>query len=160
LWDIDVVIQRTLVYSVLTALLTAAYFASVVVLQAGAMAVTGQRGSALVTVLSTLLIAALFMPLRAMVQGFIDRRFFRRKYDAARTLAEFGANLRDDVDLAHLRATLLTAVGEVMQPEHAGLWIPLDVQHDIGEYVPDRRPQQRQDDDHRDGAQRHHHGGK
>jgi len=144
LWDIDVVIQRTLVYGVLTALLTAAYFASVVALQAGAMALTGRRGSALVTVLSTLLIAALFMPLRAMVQGFIDRRFFRRKYDAARTLAEFGANLRDDVDLAHLRATLLTAVGEVMQPEHAGLWIPLDVQHDIGEDVTNRWPQQRQ----------------
>jgi hypothetical protein len=117
---------------------------SVVLLQAGAMAVTGQRGSALVTVLSTLLIAALFMPLRAVVQSIIDRRFFRRKYNAARTLAEFGANLRDDVDLAHLRETMLSAVGEVMQPQHAGLWIPLDVQHDIGEDVPNRWPQQRQ----------------
>jgi hypothetical protein len=133
LWDIDVVIERTLVYTILTALLTAAYFLSVVALQEGAMLVTGQRGSALVTVLSTLLIAALFLPLRAGVQRFIDRRFFRRKYDAARTLAAFGANLRDDVDLGHLQDTLLLAVVEVMQPEQVGLWIRLNVPTDVGE---------------------------
>jgi amino acid transporter len=87
LWDIDLLIRRTLVYSLLTGLLAAVYFGSVVVLQAAFTALTGAARSELVTVVSTLAIAALFVPLRNKVQPFIDRRFFRRKYDAARTLA-------------------------------------------------------------------------
>lgn len=123
LWDIDVVIRRTLVYSTLTALLAAAYFASVAVLQNAAAVVTGERRSALVTVLSTLLIAALFAPVRQTVQRFIDRRFFRQRYDAARTLAEFGTTIRDDADLAELRQELLDVVEVSMQPAHASLWV-------------------------------------
>ena len=123
LWDIDLVIRRTLVYSTLTALLAAAYLVSIAVLQNAAVAITGQRQAAWVTVLSTLLIAALFAPVRLGVQRFIDRRFFRRRYDAARTLAAFGFTLRDDVNLDELRADLLAAVEESMQPEHASLWV-------------------------------------
>ena len=92
LWDIDLLIRRTLVYSLLASGLAVAYFGSVVVLQNTFSALTGQRQSALVTVLSTLVIAALFVPLRRRVQAVIDRRFYRRKYDAARTLAAFGAS--------------------------------------------------------------------
>jgi hypothetical protein len=123
LWDIDLVINRTLVYSVLTALLALAYFASVAVLQNGAALFTGERQSALVTVLSTLLIAALFAPVRTRVQRFIDRRFFRRRYDAARTLAAFGETLKDDVNMEELRGDLLAAVHESMEPEHVSLWV-------------------------------------
>jgi hypothetical protein len=123
LWDIDLVIRRTLVYTLLTALLAAAYFASVAVLQSAAAVVTGERQSALVTVLSTLLIAALFAPVRLGVQGFIDRRFFRSRYDAAHTLAVFAATLRDDADLAEVTDELLEVVERSMQPEHATLWV-------------------------------------
>ena len=123
LWDIDLVINRTLVYGALTALLAVAYFASVAVLQNGAALFTGERQSALVTVLSTLFIAALFAPVRTRVQRFIDRRFFRRRYDAARTLAAFGDTLKDDVNLEELRADLLGAVHESMEPEHVSLWV-------------------------------------
>jgi hypothetical protein len=97
LWDIDVILRRTLIYSSITALLALAYFASVLALQTAFGALTGQRQSALVTVLSTLLIAGLFVPVRARVQSGIDRRFYRHRYDAARTLAAFGATLRDNL---------------------------------------------------------------
>jgi hypothetical protein len=123
LWEIDVVIRRTLVYSTLTALLAATYFLSVVVLQNTAAFITGERQAAWVTVLSTLLIAALFAPVRLRVQRFIDRRFFRRRYDAARALAAFGETLKDDVNLDELRADLLAAVQESMEPETVSLWV-------------------------------------
>jgi hypothetical protein len=127
LYDIDVVIQRTLVYSVLTSLLALAYFGSVLVLQSVFRVLTGQAQSQFVTVLSTLVIAALFVPLRARVQSAIDRRFFRRKYDAARTLAAFGAQARDMVELEQLSDQLVNAVDETMQPAHISLWLkPVD----------------------------------
>jgi hypothetical protein len=122
LWDIDLLIRRTLAYAVLTAGLALLYLGLVVLLQALVGWVTGEQRSALVTVLSTLAIAALFTPLRRWVQAFIDRRFYRRKYDAARTLADFGAALRDEVDLATLEARLVGVVEETMQPGQVGLW--------------------------------------
>jgi hypothetical protein len=123
LWDIDVIIRRTLVYSVLTGLLALAYFGSVVVLQNTFGALTGHQQSTLVTVLSTLVIAALFVPLRRRVQAVIDRRLYRRKYDAARILAAFGTSARDDVDLDDLTQRLLGVVDETMQPASVGLWL-------------------------------------
>jgi hypothetical protein len=123
LWDIDVIVRRTLVYSVLTGILALAYFGLVLVLQSIVSAVTGESRSALVTVLSTLAIAALFVPLRARVQRAIDRRFYRKKYDAARTLAAFGAQARDVVELEQLQAQLVSVVDETMQPAHVGLWV-------------------------------------
>jgi len=122
LWDIDILIRRTLVYALLTGLLALAYFGSVLVLQNIFSALTGQSQSILVTVLSTLVIAALFVPLRRRVQAIIDRRFYRRKYDAARTLAAFGSQLRDSVDLEVLSQELLATVDETMQPESLSLW--------------------------------------
>jgi hypothetical protein len=123
LWDIDLLIRRTLVYSVLVGSLAAAYFGSVVVLQELVGVLTGQRQSALVTVFSTLLIAALFMPLRRRVQSAIDQRFYRRKYDAAQTLTAFGAALRDETELDRLTERLLGVVEETMQPVSVSLWL-------------------------------------
>jgi len=122
LWDIDIVIQRTLVYGLLTGLLLLIYFGSVILLQAIFAAVSGQR-SAVAIVISTLLIAALFAPLRRRVQGFIDRRFYRRKYDAAQTLAQFGHFVRDETDLEALTAELTHVVKDTMQPEQATIWL-------------------------------------
>jgi hypothetical protein len=123
LFDIDVILRRTLVYAVLTAALALAYFGSVLVLQAIFQALTGEQRGELVTVLSTLAIAALVIPLRARVQAGIDRRFYRKKYDTARTLAAFGSQARDVVELEQLSGQLLRVVDETMQPAHASLWL-------------------------------------
>jgi hypothetical protein len=123
LWGIDVIIRRALIYSVLSAVLVLAYFGSVLVLESVFRFITGQGQNALVVVLSTLTIAALIVPLRQRVQQAIDRRFFRRKYDAARTLAGFAASARDETDLQHLSARLVAVVDETMQPETVGLWL-------------------------------------
>jgi hypothetical protein len=123
LWDIDLIIRRTLVYASLTAVLVVVYLSSVVVLQAVVGGLAGADQPALVTVLSTLAIAALFVPLRRRVQDGIDRRFFRRKYDAARVVAAFGASLRDEPDLDRLSAKLVGVVDETMEPASVGLWL-------------------------------------
>jgi len=122
LYDIDLIIRRTLVYTVLTALLAGVYFGGVVVLQALLRPLTG-AGNDLAVVATTLVIAALFLPLRRRVQGFIDRRFYRRKYNAAQTLASFGATVRDEVELDQLTGHLIAVVDETMQPAHATLWL-------------------------------------
>ncbi len=122
LWDIDLLIRKTLLYSILTALLALTYFGGVVVLQSVFAALGGQR-SEIAIVASTLAIAALFLPLRRRVQNAIDRRFYRRKYDAAKTLAEFGQTARDETDLEKLTARLVEVVQETMQPTHVSLWL-------------------------------------
>ena len=122
LYDIDVVINRTIVYGSLTIMLVALYFGGIVVLQRVFVALTGQQ-STLAVVASTLAIAALFNPLRRWVQAFVDRRFYRRKYDAAKTLAAFNSRLREETDLDSLREEVLEVVRETMQPEHASLWL-------------------------------------
>jgi hypothetical protein len=122
LFDIDLIINRTLVYGVLTAALVAVYVGSVVLLQALLRALSGQE-SQLAVVASALAIAALFNPLRRRIQGFIDRRFYRKKYDAARTLSDFSAKLREETDLDSLSDDLVSVVEETMQPAHASLWL-------------------------------------
>jgi hypothetical protein len=122
LYDIDILINRTLVYGSLTAMLVALYFCGIVVLQRLFVLLTGQQ-STLAVVASTLLIAALFIPLRRRIQSFIDRRFYRRKYDARKTLEAFSAKLRNETDLDALSNDLLGVVREALQPAHVSLWI-------------------------------------
>ena len=123
LFDIDVIIRRTLQYTLLTGLLGLVYFGSVVVGQKLAGVLFGSRESPLVLVISTLLIAAVFYPLRSRVQDFIDRRFYRRKYDAMQTLADFTKTARDETQLEVLKPALLEAVQDSVQPERAWLWL-------------------------------------
>jgi hypothetical protein len=124
LYDIDIIINRTLVYGSLTIMLAAVYFAGVVGTQYVLRAVTGQeRLPQLAVVVSTLAIAALFAPLRRRIQSFIDRRFYRRKYNAAKTREPFSARLWDETDLAALSGELVSVVEETMEPDHVSLWL-------------------------------------
>src|SRR5829696_8438229 len=122
LFDIDVLINRTLVYGSLTAMLVALYFGGIVLLQRVFVVLTGEK-STLAVVASTLAIAALFNPLRRHIQGFIDRRFYRRKYDARKTLEAFSAKLRDETDLDALSDDLIGVVSETMHPAHVSMWL-------------------------------------
>jgi len=127
LWDIDLIIRRTLLYSALTATLAVVYFAGVVLMQ-GLLALAGVTQSAFVVVVSTLGIAALFTPLRQRIQYDIDRRFYRRRYDTEKILAAFAALASEQVDLDELSSRLLAVVEETMQPEFAGVWLaPLSI---------------------------------
>jgi hypothetical protein len=124
LYDIDIIINRALVYGSLTAMLLAVYFGGVATTQAVFRALTGQEQfPQLAVVVSTLAIAALFNPLRRRVQAFIDRLFYRKKYDATRTLEAFSLRLRDETDLDELNDSLVSAVNETIQPEHVSLWL-------------------------------------
>jgi hypothetical protein len=123
LYDIDIIIHRTLVYSTLTVLLAVIYEVSVITLQSFTSGLTFIRGNQLAIVASTFLIGGLFKPLHDRTRALIDRRFYRRKYDAARTLAAFNTTIRDEVDLNQLCAKLTAVVEETMQPAHVSLWL-------------------------------------
>ena len=123
-FDIDIFIRRTLVYTLLTAILILVYTGLVLGSQVVLATFSAQvAGSSVVLVGSTLVIAALFQPLRRRIQNVIDRRFYRKKYDAEKTLAAFSASLQSEVDLQQLRAHLLSVVQETMQPAHVSLWL-------------------------------------
>ena len=127
LWDIDVLINRTLVYGSLTVTLALVYFGGVATTETIFRALTGQeRQPQLAIVISTLVIAALFTPLRRRIQGFIDRRFYRRKYDARVTLEDFSTKLSHETALDALSDDLISVVSETMQPAHVSLWLRPD----------------------------------
>jgi hypothetical protein len=123
LWDIDTLINKALVYGGLSLLLAAVYLGLIVGLESLFGLVSGQASQPIVIVVSTLVIAALFQPLRHRVQAIIDRRFYRHKYDAARTLAAFSATLQNEVDLSQLSEQLVAVVQETMQPASVSLWL-------------------------------------
>jgi hypothetical protein len=123
LYDLDRIINRTLVYSALSALLVLVYVAGVVGLGAILQEITQQENNSLAVAASTLVVAALFRPARSRIQGFIDRRFYRRRYDATKTLEAFSARLRDEVELDSLTTDLLGVIRETVQPIHASLWL-------------------------------------
>src|SRR5439155_13669373 len=122
LFDIDVIIRRALIYGFLTGSLAAVYFGSIVLLQQFFRVLVGQQADFAI-VASTLAIAGIFTPLHRWTQTFVDRRFFRTKFDAAKVLGAFGTTLRDEVDLNRMTAALLTAVEESMQPASVSLWL-------------------------------------
>jgi hypothetical protein len=122
LWDVDIIINRTLVYGTLTILLALVYFGLIFALQYLLRGIISQNNDVAIVV-STLAIAALFQPLRKRIQQVIDRRFYRRKYDSAKILAAFNATLRNEVDLETLREQLVAVVQETMQPAHVSLWL-------------------------------------
>ena len=122
LYDIDVIIRRTVQYSIVSAVLAAVYFGSITLIQGSITAVTGAQ-SPLAIVLSTLLVAALFNPLRRRIQTAVNRRFYRKKYDAQQILAQFAQTARDEVEIDLLQAELAQVVQETMQPEHLSVWI-------------------------------------
>ena len=122
LYDIDIIIRQTVQYSIVSALLAAVYFGSITLIQGGLTAVTNTQ-SPFAIVLSTLLVAALFNPLRQRVQAFINRRFYRQKYDAQQVLADFAQTARDEVDMDKLAAALQSVVQETMQPDQVGIWL-------------------------------------
>ncbi len=123
LWDIEIIIRRTLVYSILTVSLTLVFFGSVAVLQGLSALLIRQDHSPLVTIFSTLATAALFTPLRRRIQSFIDRRFYRQRYDPEQVLAAMSRSLREEVTLDHLTGLLLEIVGETLQPAQVSLWM-------------------------------------
>ena len=127
LYDLGSIVNRTLVYGAVTALLVLVYVGGVVGLGGALRELTNQENNNLAVAASTLAVAALFRPARARIQGFIDRRFYRKKYDAAKTLETFNQRLRDEVDLDELSADLLAAIKETMQPAHASLWLRPEV---------------------------------
>jgi hypothetical protein len=123
LWDIDLIIRRTLVYTVLTLMLGSVYFGTIIFLQNLLGGLTGERQPEIVTVISTLAIAALFTPLRRRIQAFIDRRFYRKKYNAEQSLADFALHARNETDLDQLTGQLAAVVQAAMQPEHTAVWL-------------------------------------
>ena len=135
LYNIDRIINRTLVYGAVTAMLLAVYVADIVLLQRIFVLLTGER-STLAVVASTLLIAALFTPLRRRIQSFIDRRFYRRKYDARKTMEDFSAQLRNETDLEALSDDLVGVVQETMQPAHVSLWLRPDPESEARSITP------------------------
>lgn len=141
LWDIDILINRTLVYSLLTVVLALIYFGLVISFQFLLDKITGQASqSPFVLVVSTLAIAALFQPLRHRIQSIIDRRFYRSKYNAKRTVANFSATLRGEVDLVQLSEQLVEVVEETMQPKHVSLWLNKPHQSRPGNYKQEDLP--------------------
>jgi hypothetical protein len=123
LWEIDVIIRRTLIYGALTLSLGVVFFSQVALLQQVFAALTGTQSSPVAIVLSTLAISALFNPLRNRVQDFIDRHFYRQKYDAEKILASFARSARGEPDMDALKREILKAVQDTVQPEHLSLWM-------------------------------------
>ena len=138
LWDIDTLINKALVYGLLTGILAALYAGLIVGLESLADAITGGHASEqpVALVISTLVIWALFQPLRKRLQATIDRRFYRKKYDATRTLTAFSAVLRSEVNLEQVREQLIAVVQETMQPTHVSLWLRQPGQPDRERWQP------------------------
>jgi hypothetical protein len=122
LWDIDLIIRRTLTYSCLTAALALVYFSTILLLQGVVNSLPGAN-TPIITVASTLAVAALFSPLRRQIQNFIDRRFYRQKYNTDKVMAAFSTTLRDEVNLERLTNSILGVVDQTMQPSHLSLWM-------------------------------------